>query len=78
MSDILKFEIVSMDDECTKIVFKSPDDLIKFYENVVHGGKDAVLISVDDTKRRSKLVRNDNLSNRISDNRTELTSEEYL
>ena len=30
MSDILKFEIVSMDDEGTTIVFKSPDDLIKF------------------------------------------------
>lgn len=78
MSDILKFEIVSMDDEGTTIVFKSPDDLIEFYENVVHGGKDAVLIVNDGVKRRSKLVRNDNLSNRISDNRMELTSEEYL
>lgn len=78
MSDILKFEIVSMDDEGTTIVFKSPDDLIKFYENVVHGGKDAVLIVNDGVKRRSKLVRNDNLSNPISDNRMELTSEEYL
>jgi hypothetical protein len=78
MSDTVMFEIVSLDDDYARIVFKTPADLSKFYENVVNGGKDAILVWIEGNLRRSKLVRNDNISNKITDNKTELTSEELV
>lgn len=78
MTEVLKFEINRVKDDFGEIIFKSPEDLELFYDGVIHNGKNVIIIWIEDGRRKSRLLQNDDISSKITDRKMILTSEEAI